>query len=106
MIAPANTTSLAPSAVDNGRHATTERVLVLIGLLSPLRYGATIDDLLGDLADSGHSVCERTLNRDLALLTRLGLADRVCRGRWLWNGTGRRAAVLASVGQEIAGGLS
>ena len=104
MIAPANTMTRHTTPADGARLRTAERVLVLIGLLSPLRYGATYQDLLPDMAECGYPVCERTLKRDLAMLNRLGLAERIECKRWRWCGIGHRAAVLADAGQEHASG--
>lgn len=104
MIAPASEMARRPTPDDCARLRTTERVLVLIGLLSPLRRGATVNDLMRDLADCGHAVCDRTIERDLQMLNRLRLADRIDRGLWQWRGADRRADALANAGQELAAG--
>ncbi len=87
---------------DHSRHASIQRLLVLIGLLSPLRFGASYRDLHRDLCEAGYSVSHRTIMRDLLVLERLGMAQKTGRSRWQWCGIGPRAAVVAMAGQERA----
>ena len=72
-----------------------ERVLVIIELLSPLRYGATIEEIASDVRDTiGDDYCERTIIRDLKALERLGVVERTRgSGRWRWIERSVRAAV-------------
>ena len=84
------------------RLRSIKRVLTLIGLLSPLRLGATYAELQRDMADAGYPVSQRTIHRDLQVLHSLGLVEHIGPNRWQWCGIGHRAAVIAMASQERA----
>ncbi len=73
---------------NDGRLKRMERVLITIGLLSPLRYGSDCESLRRDLNDAGYAVCERTVWRDLLMLERIGMVRKIDRKRWQWCGIG------------------
>jgi hypothetical protein len=93
-----------PDAV---RGEMTLRMLVLIGLLSPLRHGATLSELTADVSLENGQVCERTIRRDLQILVDLGLVTAVTgeyyRIRWIWRREppAERLAVAAEQFAEI-----
>lgn len=64
-----------------------ERVLTLIELLAPLRYGATLRELTYDIKETLGPYCERTIRRDLETLALLGLVwrDRRQDGSRVWT---------------------
>lgn len=52
------------------------RVLMLAELLAPLRRGASIDVLAGDVCDMmGQRYCDRTIRRDLEFLESMGVVE-------------------------------
>ncbi len=79
-----------------------QRVLLLIELLSPLRYGATINELNTEVADAIGEFSWRTIHRDLLALEILGLveqrpAESTARGdsvKWVWTNNPRRGRAL------------
>ncbi len=66
-----------------------ERVLVVIELLSALRFGAPLGSLARDVSQALEPVCDRTIRRDLEVLELLGHVSRQRRSDgatvWLWN---------------------
>lgn len=85
-----------------------ERVLVIIELLSPLRHGATLGEIVSDVRDTiGDDYCERTIIRDLKALKLLGVVERTrhrARGggvtaRWRWIDRSVRAAVFSRMAE-------
>lgn len=52
------------------------RVLLIVELLAPLRYGATISQICEDVSAELGEVCQRTIERDLRCLRTLGIVKR------------------------------
>ncbi len=60
-----------------------QRTLVLVKLMADKRLPHLISDIHSELEDlAGVQVCERTVKRDLELLERAGVVQRVDRNRW------------------------
>lgn len=86
-----------------------ERVLLIIELLSPLRYGATLGELTRDVGDAlDADYCERTIRRDLKALEEMGFVEvrrtgELRRGggwrtaRWQWMDQSFRSAIFSHV---------
>lgn len=93
-----------------------DRCMLIIALLAPLRRGALPEDLLQDVENIlGGRYAKRTIVRDLAALSRLGLVERFRptdreNGRrlqpfmWRFRDRSVRAAVLQKVA-ELRGEL-
>lgn len=77
-----------------------ERTLLIVGLLAPLRRGASADEICRDVSDElGERWCRRTIARDLGCLEALGVVERESGGhweptRWRCRATSLRAAVF------------
>jgi hypothetical protein len=69
----------APEATKQpARFRQLERVSLLVELLAPLRYGATLSELQrGISSELGRIDSERTIYRDLIELELLGVVDRI-----------------------------
>ena len=94
-----------------GRYRQFERLLLIAELLSPLRCGATIKELLGDVRDSlGKGFCERTLTRDLTFFESIGLVERsqsvaTSHGRrtvYHWVNQSKRSSVLVDMAEAVS----
>lgn len=103
----------AQVAINGGgtRLEMTRRILVLIGLLSPLRNGATLPELAQDVSLENGQVAERTVQRDLTLLMDMGLVVRTLddgsrvggkRYRWTWNRNGSWSNAVAAAAEQFA----
>lgn len=66
------------STSDSGRARLrmTERILHTLEFIASRRFGCTINDIRFDLQDSSGDWCERTIERDLAMLEVLGFISR------------------------------
>lgn len=76
-----------------------QRVLVLISLISPLRYGASIAELHRDMVSEYDDMCERTVRRDLIALEQMGMVQKefVDGGvRWKWMRQARTERIAAT----------
>ena len=94
-----------------------KRVLLVVDLLSPLRFGATTEEVYRDVRSIEGVISKRTVERDLYALFEIGLVDRktvlapsgfaTCY-RWVWrrdaihSATMRDAATFVSTSDELA----
>lgn len=90
-----------------------QRVLLLIELLSPLRYGATINELNTEVAEAIGDFSWRTIHRDLLALEILGLVEQCpstqskAQGdtvKWRWTNNPRRGRALQHAAELCAAG--
>tara|TARA_A100001391_G_scaffold162280_1_gene121272 strand:- start:755 stop:1063 length:309 start_codon:yes stop_codon:yes gene_type:complete len=90
-----------------------QRVLLLIELLSPLRYGATVNELNREVADEIGDFSWRTIQRDLMALEILGLVEQrpstlsKAQGdtvKWVWTNNPQRGRVLQHAAELCAAG--
>ena len=80
------------------RYRQLRRVLLLVDLLAPLRFGASIPALARDYREfSGDPVCERTIRRDLAALLEIGMVEESKPGVFRWSD---RQAVAKAIRTE------
>ena len=65
-----------------------QRVLLLISIVSPLRFGATVEELHHEMVEAYGDVCLRTIRRDLEALEMLGYVERPSElsqgSKWRW----------------------
>ncbi|WP_339886645.1 hypothetical protein [Rhodopirellula europaea] len=85
-----------------------QRVLIVIELLGPLRYGATINELISEVRHADGEFCTRTIERDLDALQQLGLVQRERLGhrlkldRWKLTAYSSRASRLNEIAEHRA----
>lgn len=65
------------------RYRQLRRVLLILELLAPLRYGASLPDLRTDVVDALGPIHERTILRDLQTLESIGFVERRG-GQWVY----------------------
>lgn len=85
-----------------GRYESFERLILLASLLSPLRRGATADELHQDATDLlGRVYCLRTIKRDLSFFVQFGVVetDDGRRFRWL---AGNRSNIIEGFADTLA----
>lgn len=71
-----NSDRFGKTKTSENRLLQVSRILMLIDLLAPLRYGATIADLVQDVSESmEQSFCDRTIRRDLNMLETLNVVQ-------------------------------
>ena len=94
-----------------GRYRQFERLLMIAELLSPLRCGATMKELLSDVRDSlGIDFSEKTLVRDLTFYESIGLVERsrsatASHGRrtvYHWVNQSKRSSVLVDMAEAVS----
>ena len=91
------------------RYEQLARIMLVIELVAPLRYGVTVDELHPDICEEYGNVCPRTVRRDLAFLETLALVDRheeiapsgQQRFRWIWRQGNFRAIVHQQVAEAL-----
>ena len=86
-------------AADQGRYEQLSRIMLVIELIAPLKYGATTAMVHSDVCNEYGQVCERTVYRDLQFLESLGLLDRK-RGRFIWRDGNFRSIVQREVARS------
>lgn len=63
--------------IESRRYRQLQRVLLLIDLLAPLRYGVELQHIVSDIRDIGQfTVGTRTVYRDLQAIESIGIAER------------------------------
>lgn len=93
------------------------RTLLIIELLAPLRYGATVPEIAADVRDQiGIDYCDRTIQRDLESLEQIGLVEHLparCgwsvpamerRARWQWADRSLRGVMYRHTAERQAVG--
>ena len=93
------------------------RTLLIIELLAPLRYGATVPEIAADVRDRiGIDYCDRTIRRDLESLEEIGLVEHVPavsgraapamerRARWQWADRSLRSVMYRHTAERQAVG--
>lgn len=77
-----------PESAETVRGAALERLIRVAQALQRVRFGLTVEDLVGELEEvSGRRWSSRTVHRDLGLLQRVGVVEyRDGRARWVGEG--------------------
>ncbi len=78
---------IEPDVVESkadGRYEAMTRIMLVIELVAPLRYGATVAMVHPDVCNEYGKVDRRTVYRDLKFLESLGLLDREG-DRYVWR---------------------
>ena len=91
------------------------RTLLIIELLAPLRYGATLSEIADDVREEiGIGYCDRTILRDLESLEQFGLVEYVHgsrrwpapmveqRSRWQWADQSIRGVIYRHTAERQA----
>ncbi|MCC9644995.1 hypothetical protein LOC71_22185 [Rhodopirellula sp. JC740] len=85
-----------------GRYESFERLVLLASLLSPLRRGATAEELHQDTTDLlGRAYCLRTIKRDLEFFVQFGVAETDDGRRFRWLG-GNRSNIIEAFADTLA----
>jgi hypothetical protein len=104
---------IAPAKTTGPRYRQLERMFLLIELIAPLRYGATIGEIAGDVRAEIGDYCERTIRRDLLALQELGVVERLASrephstggygaDRWRWIDCSIRSVIYRHVAESQA----
>ena len=85
-----------------------QRILTIVELIAPLRFGATINELISEVRHADGEYCVRTIERDLDALQQLGLVQRERLGhrlkldRWKLTAYSSRASRLNEIAERRA----